>query len=150
VQIAKMPNGTLKILVEGLHRAKALEYTTENGYISALSIDLPTVQISDSSENAALWRNIYDLFKEYVYLNEKISADILGLFRGPEDLDALTDTIAVQMTLDFTQRQKLLEVTDLQDRTMQICVLLKKEIEILDKKGVFHFIRTNKDLELKE
>ena len=131
VQIARMPNGTLKILVEGLSRSKALEYKKEDGFISTTAIDLPTLPIEDASQNAALWRNTYDLFKEYVYLNEKLSADILGLFRGPEDLDYLTDTIAVQMTLDFIERQKILETVDLQERAVQICVLLKKEIEIL-------------------
>ncbi len=131
VQIAKMPNGTLKILVEGLSRSKAIEFKKEEGFISVMALDLPTLPIQDASQNAALWRNIYDLFKEYVYLNEKLSADILGLFRGPEDLDYLTDTIAVQMTLDFIERQKILETVDLQERAVQICVLLKKEIEIL-------------------
>lgn len=131
VQIAKMPNGTLKILVEGLSRSKAIEFKKEEGFIGVTAQDLPTLSIQDASQNAALWRNIYDLFKEYVYLNEKLSADILGLFRGPEDLDYLTDTIAVQMTLDFAERQKILETVDLQERAVRICVLLKKEIEIL-------------------
>ncbi len=131
VQVARMPNGTLKILVEGLSRAKAIEFTQKNGLLTVLAEDLPTIVIADPSERAALWRNVYDLFKEFVYLNEKLSADILGLFRGPEDLDYLTDTIAVQMTLDFIQRQQLLEITDLQERAMKICILLKKEIEIL-------------------
>ncbi len=131
VQIARMPNGTLKILVEGLSRSKAIEFKKEEGFIGVTAQDLPTLQIQDASQNAALWRNIYDLFKEYVYLNEKLSADILGLFRGPEDLDYLTDTIAVQMTLDFIERQKILETVDLQERAVRICVLLKKEIEIL-------------------
>ncbi|MFH1254149.1 MAG: endopeptidase La [bacterium] len=131
VQIARMPNGTLKILVEGLSRSKAIEFKKEDGFIGVTAQDLPTLPIQDASQNAALWRNIYDLFKEYVYLNEKLSADILGLFRGPEDLDYLTDTIAVQMTLDFIERQKILETVDLQERAVRICVLLKKEIEIL-------------------
>ncbi len=131
VQIARMPNGTLKILVEGLSRSKAIEFKKEEGFIGVMAQDLPTLPIQDASQNAALWRNIYDLFKEYVYLNEKLSADILGLFRGPEDLDYLTDTIAVQMTLDFIERQKILETVDLQERAVRICVLLKKEIEIL-------------------
>jgi ATP-dependent Lon protease len=131
VQIARMPNGTLKILVEGLSRSKAVEFKKEEGFISVVAEDIHTLLIQDTSQTAALWRNIYDLFKEYVYLNEKLSADILGLFRGPEDLDYLTDTIAVQMTLDFIERQKILETFDLQERTLHICVLLKKEIEIL-------------------
>ncbi|KKQ10197.1 MAG: Lon protease [candidate division TM6 bacterium GW2011_GWF2_36_6] len=129
--VARMPNGTLKILVEGLSRSKAIEFKKEEGFIGVMAQDLPTLPIQDASQNAALWRNIYDLFKEYVYLNEKLSADILGLFRGPEDLDYLTDTIAVQMTLDFIERQKILETVDLQERAVRICVLLKKEIEIL-------------------
>jgi len=136
VQVAKMPNGSLKILIEGICRAKVVEYRLSDDFPTALVEDIATISIDDAAEQAALWRNVYDLFKEYIYLSDRLSSEILGLFRGPEDLDYLTDVIAVHMTLDFTERQHLLETLDLRERALRICVLLKKEIEILrtDKK----------------
>lgn len=131
VQVARMPNGSLKILIEGLGRAKVIEYRISTDFTNALIEDVATIGIRDHARQAALWRNVYDLFKEYISLSERLSNEILGLFRGPEDLDHLTDVIAVHMTLDFVERQKLLELADLEARSMRVCVLLKKEIEIL-------------------
>ncbi|KKQ32422.1 MAG: Lon protease [candidate division TM6 bacterium GW2011_GWF2_37_49] len=131
VQLAKMPNGSLKILVEGVSRSKVVEYRTTNHFMDAVLEDIATMPIKDSSRQAALWRNVLDLFKEYIALSERLSGDILGLFRGPEDLDYLTDVIAVHMTLDFIERQHILEMLDLEARAMRVCILLKKEIEIL-------------------
>jgi ATP-dependent Lon protease len=131
VQMARMPNGTLKVLIEGLARAKVVQVVHTEGFMGVVAQDLETIVINDVTERSALWRNLYELFKEYVQLNEKLSSEILGLFRGPDDLDYLTDTIAVQMHLDFSERQHLLETIDLRERALRICVLLKQEIDIL-------------------
>jgi ATP-dependent Lon protease len=131
LQVARMSNGTLKVLVEGITRSQMLEAVPAEGFLAVMAQDILPAAVKNESELAALWRNLYDLFKEYVQLNEKATADVLSLFRGPEDLDHLTDTIAVQMHLDFHQRQHLLEMYDVQERALHMCVLLKKEIEIL-------------------
>lgn len=131
VQAAKMPNGTLKILIEGLARAQVVESKQMDDFLGVVAQDLIPDPLENTTENQALWRNLYDLFKEYVQLNEKISADVLGMFRGLEDIDYLTDTIAVQMHLNFAERQKVLEIIDLKERALRLCVLLQEEIEIL-------------------
>lgn len=131
LQVARMPNGTLKILVEGITRARIVEVKTTDGFIGVIAQDLVPDALPDTSENMALWRNVFELFKEYVHLNEKVSTDVLGLFHGLDDLDYLVDTIAVQMHLDFNERQGILEMINLKERALRMCILLQKEIEIL-------------------
>lgn len=131
LQVARMPNGTLKILIEGIARSRIIEVRENEEFLEVLAQDLNPFSLEQNSENQALWRNLYDLFKEYVHLSEKVSVDVLGLFHGLEDIDYLTDTVAVQMHLSIDERQKLLETIDLKDRAIKLCVLLQKEIEIL-------------------
>lgn len=131
VQVARMPNGTLKILVEGITRAHIVEVTQRDGFIGVMSEDLPSTPLEANADNLGLWRNLYDLFREYANLSERISTEVLSMFRGLEDIDALADTIAVQMHLNFVERQKILEIIDLKERAMHLCILLQKEIEIL-------------------
>lgn len=131
VQVARMPNGTLKILIEGIVRSRITEVQPAHEFIGVMAQDLMPMILPDSAETNALWRNLYELFEEYIHLNEKLSLDVFSLFRGPEDLDYLTDTVAVQLHLDFAERQKILETVDLKERAINLCVRLKKEVEIL-------------------
>lgn len=131
VQVARMPNGTLKILVEGITRSRILEVKQTENFMAVTACDLVPFPLTDNPENMALWRNLFDLFKEYVHLGERIPADVLTLFRGLDDLDYLADTVTVQMHLEFNERQKLLETVDLKTRALRLCVFLQKEIEIL-------------------
>lgn len=131
VQVVRMPNGTLKILIEGLVRSRIVDVVKTDDFTGVMAQDLVPTMLPDSTETKALWRNLYELFDEYIHLNEKVSHDVLSLFRGPEDLDYLTDTIAVQLHLEFAERQRILEMIDLKERAIHLCVKLKKEIEIL-------------------
>lgn len=131
VQVARMPNGTLKILVEGISRSRMLDVQQTEGFIAVTASDLIPYSLESNPENLALWRNLFELFKEYVHLGERIPTDLLTLFRSIEDLDYLADTVTVQMHLDFKERQSILETVDLKTRAMHLCVLLQKEIEIL-------------------
>lgn len=131
LQMARMPNGTYKILIEGTTRAEIKDVREQDGFLAGMSEDLVANPLEDNSENQALWRNLFDLFKEYVNLNEKLSSDVLGMFRGLQDLDHLTDTVAVQVPLDFNQRQKILELVDLKQRALKLIVYLNKEMEVL-------------------
>lgn len=131
LQVAKLPNGTLKILIEGIARARVVQVAQTENFLGVLAEDLTCSRVESNPEVEALWRNLYDLFKEYIHLNEKLSADLLELFHGPDDLDYLSDTAAVQMPLDFGERQLLLEMVDVKERALRMCVLLKREIEIL-------------------
>ena len=131
VQVARMPNGTLKILIEGLTRSEVVTTQTADGYMAVMARDLIPTPLVHNSQNQALYRNLFDLFKEYVAHNEKMSTEVLTLFHGLDDLDYLCDTVAVQMHLEFDERQKMLELVDLKERALSLCVHLQKEIEIL-------------------
>lgn len=131
LQVARMPNGSLKILIEGMARSRIVEVRESEGFLSVLAQDLIPLPLEQNSENLALWRNLFDLFKEYIQQGEKVSADVLTLFHGLDDMDYLTDTIAVQMHLNLAERQRILETIDLKERAIALCVLLQKEIEII-------------------
>ncbi len=131
VQVARMANGTLKVLIEGVARSEVVSVEKADGFLAVIARDLIPDPLSNTSEHMALFRNLFDLFKEYVGLNEKMSTEVLTLFHGLEDLDYLCDTVAVQMHLEFDERQRVLEIVDLKKRALSLCVQLQKELEIL-------------------
>jgi len=131
LQVAKLPNGTLKLLIEGVCRARMVDVRQTDPFMEVTAYDFTSQPIKDEAEERALAKNLHDLFKEYVGLNEKVPSDLLSLFDGAADLDQITDSIAVQMHLTFEERQEILEITDLKDRTLKLCVFLNKEITIL-------------------
>jgi ATP-dependent Lon protease len=131
VQVARMANGTLKVLIEGVARSEVVSVEQADGFLAVVARDLIPDQLKATTENTAMFRNLFDLFREYVGLNEKISTEVLTLFHGLEDLDYLCDTVAVQMHLEFADRQNILELVDLKKRALSLSVQLQKEIEIL-------------------
>jgi ATP-dependent Lon protease len=134
LQIARMPNGTFKILVEGICRARVLreDVSQGNDFIGAQIQDFLVEPLLDTAENQALWRHLFSLFKSYVALNDKISSEVLTMFKDFSDLDYLVDTIAVQLPLDLAQRQEILEIDDLKQRALHVIILVEKEIEVLN------------------
>jgi len=143
LQVARMPNGSLKILIEGAVRSRIIEVKQEQPFIRVECIDLVSIPLSSETESKALSRNLHNLFKEYVRYNEKLPADILSIFKGrntdsvrnrdsvSNDLDFITDSIAVQLPLSLRERQNLLELLDLRERTIKLSAMLKEELEIL-------------------
>jgi ATP-dependent Lon protease len=131
LQVARMPNGSLKILIEGSIRSNIIEVLHTNEFIGVLAKDVPSIKPESPLEQQALWRNLYKLFKNFIKINEKIPADILNALKGAEDLDYLTDTIAVQLSLSLNDRQKLLETADLKQRSIKLSAFIQNEIEIL-------------------
>jgi ATP-dependent Lon protease len=131
LQVARMPNGSLKILIEGIVRARIVELRQSEPFLSVLGQDMISISIEKEAERKALWRNLYSLFKEYVRYNEKVPSDLLSIFKGSEDLDFLTDSIAIQLPLSLPERQELLETLDLRERTIRLSAMLNEEVEIL-------------------
>jgi ATP-dependent Lon protease len=131
LQVARMPNGTLKILIEGICRARIVEQAQSEECLAVISSDLVPIELPENHENSALWRSLHSLFKDYVSFDEKVSSDILDLMKDLTNFDHFTDTIAVQMRLNFVERQQLLETVDLKERALQLIMLLDKEVKIL-------------------
>jgi ATP-dependent Lon protease len=133
LQVMKMPNNTLKILAEGICRSKieTIEKTEEDFY-QVTTQDLSTTSLVKNIENQAIWRQIQELYDSYAKLNEKAPIELMSDIRTAEDMDCMTDTIAVHLNLSFDDRQEVLETLDLSDRMLKMASLLRKEIEILE------------------
>ncbi len=130
LQLLKLPDGTVKVLVEGVNRAKALAFTEAQAYISAqieLVEDLPFT----GRDAAVLVRSLTSQFDQYVKLNKKIPPDILTSIAGIEEPGRLTDTIAAHLALKIEERQELLSTLDLKRRVERLMALMESEIDLL-------------------
>lgn len=133
LQVMRMPNGPLKIIAEGLCRAKAVGFTHhEDGFIDVQYEDLPTPNTEMTTRLEALWRETFQLYTTYLALNDKIPSDTLGSAKTIQDMDYLVDTITMHIeSLSLEDRQSIVEVSDLEGRMMKLCSLMEKEIDIL-------------------
>ena len=127
----RMPNGSLKILAEGLCRAQILEIEETSEFKKVLYKELPTENTDNVLELEAIWRQLKNLYMSYTKLNEKAPVELALMVKNIEDMDYIADTIAIHINLSFDERQKILETLDLQERMFKVCGFLKKEIEIL-------------------
>lgn len=132
LQIIKMPNGSLKILIEGIHRAKIASMAPQSDFLQANFEYIPTVHSSSDSEMEAAWRQLDLVYQSYIKVNTKIPTDLTVMTRSFTDKDSVVDTIAVHANLSFLDRQKILETPELTTRMINLTVLLKNEIDILD------------------
>ncbi len=132
LQVMRMPNGALKILAEGICRAKSTNRdATHDDFIAIHFEDLPSTGNKDSVELQALWRQTIELYQQYAKLNEKMPADLIKDTKSPQDFDYITDTIAVHLNLTLPERQSLLEIPHLKKRILKLCSFLQRDIEIL-------------------
>ena len=132
LQVMRMPNGSLKILVEGINRAKILEHKEMEGFTGVAYEDLNITRKTKTAEFEASWRTFQKLYTAYAKLNEKAPQDLMTLGSTIEDIDYIVDTTAVHLNLSFDERQEILEMVDLKKRLIRISTVLKKEIEILE------------------
>ena len=129
LQMLKLPDGTLKVLVEGLSRTSIKNGFDDGSFMKACSLILePKELLSDEAD--VLIRSTNDLFEQYVNLNKKIPSEVIATVAGIEDADRLGDTIASHMTLSLEQKQDVLEVADLTDRLEHLMSLMDAEIDV--------------------
>ncbi|KKP53663.1 MAG: Lon protease [candidate division TM6 bacterium GW2011_GWF2_33_332] len=131
LQATKLSNGTLKILIEGVCRSKIAEIQKSEGFIGVLAEDVESIYPEKNSETEALWRTLRDLFKEYVELHGKIPAELLTMFEEFSDLEFLVDTIAAHLPLKLEDKQELLEMVDVKERSEKVISLVKHELEVI-------------------
>lgn len=130
IQMMKMPNNSLKILVEGVCRANIVETYQTELFMTALIVEQKTF-ISSNIEIEAVWRNLKQIYQDYTKLNTKAPTDLIGLADTIEDKETIADAIAVHVNMTFHERQHVLETHDLHERMLLICTLIKQEMEIL-------------------
>ncbi|MEW5757166.1 MAG: endopeptidase La [Pseudomonadota bacterium] len=131
LQLLKLPDGTIKVLVEGVERAKILHFLTSENYYKAQIAKIAT-QPLDEREVEVLSRSVLTQFDQYVKLNKKIPPEILSSLSGIDDPDRLADTIAAHMSLKISDKQKLLEIEDVRARLEQLIALMETEIDLLE------------------
>jgi len=130
LQMLKLPDGTVKVLVEGLHRAKVSDFieTEECFAAKAVQIDHPN---DDDNETQALMRTVFTQFDQYVKLNKKIPPEILTSLATINDAGRLADTISAHLTLKLEEKQKILEMFSVIERLEHLLHLMESEIDIL-------------------
>jgi len=132
LQVIRMQNGALKVLAEGICRAQIKKFEKIDEFIGITYQDLPTTSLEHSVELEATWRELHTLYDSYATLNEKAPNDLITTIKSTQDMDYISDTIAVHVNnLSLDDRQTILELPDLKKRMLKLCSLLKKEIEIL-------------------
>lgn len=132
LQLLKLPDGTVKVLVEGDFRARAKTYNQEKGYLEA-SLD-PIDEVNSSLEEpeiGILMRSLMSQFEQYIKLNKKIPPEVLSPLAGIEEPGRLADTIAAHLTLKVEDKQELLEVIDAGTRLERLMAAIENEIDLL-------------------
>ena len=130
LQVMRMPNGALKILVEGICRAHIKNVDTSHAFMCVYTEDLLSQPTEKTVELEALWRTLREHYEDYAKINDKIPHDLMSLAKTVEDMDAIADTIAVHINLSFDERQAMLETPDLKERLIKLNALIQKEIQI--------------------
>ena len=130
LQLLKLPDGTVKVLVEGERRALIDRYTETEEYFSAQVALLDSEPIADR-EIEALMRSVMNEFDQYVKLNMKIPPEILTSLAGVDDPGRLADTVAAHLSLKIEDKQQILEVSDVRERLEKILGVLETEIDLL-------------------
>lgn len=130
LQLLKLPDGTVKVLVEGNKRARIVSYLGEEEYFTAQIKELDE-EVVDDRESEVLIRTLTTQFDQYVKLNKKIPPEILTSLSSIEEAERMVDTIAAHMSLKLDEKQKVLEVIDLRERVEHLMVLMESEIDIL-------------------
>ena len=130
VQMLRLPDGTVKILVEGVNRAKLIGYEDENKFFNVEVEDLAEESESDVETNAIM-RSLTEAFEDYTKLNKKVPTETLVTIAAIEDASKLSDTIASHLTFKLSDKQEVLECLDCAKRLEMLFEKIQSELEIL-------------------
>lgn len=134
VQIVRLPNGLLKVLVEGIVRGKVLRFRKRRSVIRA-TISIPYSEIEMDDRTEALKRELISLFKTYVKLHEELPEELIFSVSQIDDMEKITDFIAGYLDLRLEEKQTILEEWDLEDRIHLLMDILSHENHILSLKS---------------
>ena len=130
LQLLKLPDGTVKVLVEGSVRGQVESYEQSEPYFVATVSKIEDEAI-DESEQEVLIRSAVSQFEGYVKLNKKIPPEVLTSLNGIDDAARLADTMAAHMPLKLTEKQKVLEMKGVNERLEYLMALMEGEIDLL-------------------
>ena len=130
LQLLKLPDGTVKVLVEGTERAKVERFTSHADYFEAEVKLLPNI-VTNEQETEALARTAISQFESYVKLNKKVPQEILATLGQITDYAKLSDTIAAHLAIKIVEKQEILEMQSVQARLEKAFALMEGEISVL-------------------
>jgi ATP-dependent Lon protease len=130
LQLLKLPDGTIKVLVEGNRRARIRGFLEAGNYFLA-EVECPESKIIDPREAAVLTRSVIKQFEQYVKLNRKIPPEIVASLSNTEEPSRIADTIAAHLAIKHADKQKILEIVDSGERLEHLLGLIETEIDLL-------------------
>ncbi|MEN6541108.1 endopeptidase La [Parvibaculum sp.] len=130
LQLLKLPDGTVKVLVEGVRRARVSNYTDNDQFFEANVEPIEEAE-TDSEQLEALSRSVVSQFEGYVKLNKKVPPEVLGSVSQIDEPAKLADTIASHINIKIAEKQELLELPSVADRLERVYSLMEGEISVL-------------------
>ena len=130
LQLLKLPDGTVKVLVEGAARAKVTRYSDRTEYYEADALVLAD-SAGEQVEAEALARSVINEFENYVKLNKKVSPEVVGVVQQIEDYAKLADTVASHLAVKIPDKQLILETPSVSERLEKVLGLMESEISVL-------------------
>src|SRR5262249_46127769 len=136
LQLLKLPDGIVKVLVEGIQRAKVVKYTDRSEYYEAEAVALGDT-MGGCVEAKAFARSVTNEFESYAKLNKRVPPEVVGVVQQIEDYANLADTVASHLALKIPDRQAILETTSVTERLEKVLGLIDSEISVLQvEKGI--------------
>ncbi len=130
LQLLKLPDGTVKVLVEGGRRAEITKFADTDAYFEAFVREMPD-EDGDAKELEALGRTVVSQFEQYIKLNKKIAPEVLVSLNQIEEPSKLADTISAHLNLKIADKQELLEAAKVNDRLERVFAHMESEIGVL-------------------
>ncbi len=130
LQLLKLPDGTIKVLVEGTARASIANYRADEGMFLA-DVEILEPESIDEQEIDVCARSAMNQFEQYVKLNKKVPPEIISSLSSIDDASRLADTIAAHMSIKIEEKQHVLEIIDVKERLEHLILLMESEIDLL-------------------
>ncbi|MCB2096622.1 MAG: LON peptidase substrate-binding domain-containing protein, partial [Parvularculaceae bacterium] len=130
LQLLKLPDGTVKVLVEGEERAKVERFTKTDEFFEAEATTPPEIEGEDA-ELEALARSVVTQFESYGKLNKRVPPEVIVSINSIEDPAQLADTVASHLNIKISEKQELLEIFDVGDRLERVYALMEGEMSVL-------------------
>ena len=130
LQLLKLPDGTMKVLVEGISRVE-INKIENNSILTCTYSHLDSENLDIDNQHDALFRTLEDTFSNYVKLNKKVPPEVISSVTGIDDLSKLADSIAAHMTLKLDEKQQVLELVDIKKRCEYLIKAMEGELDIL-------------------
>ena len=130
LQLLKLPDGTVKVLVEGVKRAKVEALIPHENFLEA-KVEVISEEKTEDKTLIAISRQVVSRFEDFVKLNSKVASEVVSSLKDISDPSKIADTVASQMTGNVSEKQKILEILNLEERLNDILNLLDGELSVL-------------------